>query len=53
MCLRNQGIGNDNDGVGRVRQVRGLSYNDGGVVRGKGIDDASKGPEKTAKAARA
>ena len=52
MCLRAQGIGDDNDGgVGRVIRARRLSDNDGGVGRGGGIYDASEGPETTTEAA--
>ena len=47
MCLRDQVI-DHNDGVGgRERRARGLSDNDGGVGRGRGIHDTSKGSDTT------
>ena len=51
MCLRAQGIDNNNSGVGRVRRARGLSNDERGVGRGRGIYDASEGLETTAEAA--
>ena len=42
VCLRSQGIEEDNGGVGGGRWSRGLSDNDGGVGRGRGINDASE-----------
>ena len=51
MCLRAQGIDNNNCSAGRVRRERGLSDDDGGVDRGQGIYNASKGLETTAEAA--
>ena len=48
MCLRAQGIDDDNGSVGRVRRDRGIRNYDGGAGRGKGIDDTSKGLEITA-----
>ena len=42
MRLRDQGIDANNKGVGRVRRARGLSDDDGGVGRKRGICDASK-----------
>ena len=51
MCLRAQGIDDDDDGVGRLRRARGLSYDDGCVRRGQGVNDASKGLETTTEAA--
>ena len=44
MCLRDQGI-DDYDGVGRVIRSRGISDNDGGVGRGRGIQDTFEGSE--------
>ena len=41
--LQAQGIDNDDGGVGRIRQVRRLSNNNGGVGIGRGIYDASEG----------
>ena len=52
MCLRAQGI-DDNDGVvDRVIRERGLSDNYGGVGRGRGIGDASKVSETATEASR-
>ena len=51
MRLRDQGIDNDDGGVGRVRWARRLSNDDGGVGRGRGIYDASEGSETTTEAA--
>ena len=51
MCLRDQGIDNNRGGVGRVRLAHGLSNDNRGVDRGRGIDDASKGLETTTEAA--
>ena len=45
MCLRAQGIDNDNGGLGGGRRARGLSNNDGGVVGGRGIYNAYKESE--------
>ena len=42
VCLRDQDIDNEEDGIDRVRQAHGLSKNDGGVGREQGIDYASK-----------
>ena len=47
MRLRDQGIDNDDGGVGRVRRARGLSNDDGGVENGRGIYDVSKVLETT------
>ena len=52
MCLRSQGIDNDRVSVGRLKRARGLNNDDGGIGRGRGIDDASKGSETTTGAAR-
>ena len=52
VCLQAQGIDNDDGGVRRVRQDRGLSDNDGNIVIGQGTDDASEGLETTPEAAR-
>ena len=47
MCLRAEGI-DDNDGCFvRLIRSKGLRNNDGGVGRGQGIRDASKGSETT------
>ena len=51
MCLRDQGIDDNNGGVGRVRWDRGLSDNDGGFVRGRVIRNASEVSETTREAA--
>ena len=51
MCLRDQGIDDDDGGVGRVRRARGISDNDGGIGRGRGINDASEVSETTTEAA--
>ena len=45
MCLRAQGIDDNDVGVGRVRRGCGISDNDGGVGRGRGICDVSKALE--------
>ena len=42
MCLRDQGIDDNNGGIGRVRRARGISNNNRGVSRGRGIHDASE-----------
>ena len=51
MHLRAQGIDNDDGNIGRLRQARGLSNDDRGVSRGRGIYDAPEGLETTAEAA--
>ena len=51
MCLQAQVIHDDASGVDRVRQALGLRKNDGGVGRGRGIDDASEVLETTTEAA--
>ena len=51
--LRDQGIDNNEAGVGRVRRACGLNNDDRRVSRGQGIDDTSEGLETTAEAARA
>ena len=51
MVLRAQGIDNDNDGGDRVRRSCGLSDNDGGVGRRRGIEDTSEILETTTDAA--
>ena len=45
MCLWYQGIDNDDGGGVRVRRARRLSDDNGGVGRGRGIEDASEGLE--------
>ena len=45
MCLRDQGIDDDDGGISRVRRERGVSNNNRGVGRRQGIDDTSKGSE--------
>ena len=52
MCLRDLGIGDNDGGVGRVKRARRLSNNNGIVVIGRGIDNASEGSETTTEAAR-
>ena len=52
MCLRSQGIDDDDEGFGGGRRTRGLSDNNGGVGRGKGIYDTYKGSETAMGAAR-
>ena len=47
VCLRAQGIENNVSVIGGVRWASGLSYDNGGIVRGRGIDDASEGSETT------
>ena len=53
MRLRAQGIDGDNGGVGRVRRSHRLSNNDGGVRKGQGTYNASKGSETTTEVAEA
>ena len=50
MCLRDQGIDNNDGGVIRVRQARGISDENRGVGRELGIDDASEELEITEEA---
>ena len=50
MCLRIQGIDDNNGFIGRLIRACGLSNDNGGVGRGRGIRDASKGLEKTTEA---
>ena len=52
VCLRVQGIDDNDNGVGRVRRARGLINNNKGVGRGRGIDHVSKGLETEVKVAR-
>ena len=52
MCLRAQGIDNENIIVGRVRQARRLSDNNGCIGRGQGIDYASDGSDTKTEAER-
>ena len=51
VCLRDQGIEENDGGIGRVRWARGLSDGNGGVVRGREIYDVSKGSDTTTEAA--
>ena len=51
MRLRDQGIVNYGGGIDRVRQARRLSDDNGGVIRGRVICNASEGSEKTMEAA--
>ena len=51
VCLQAKVIDNNNSGVDGGRRSRGLSDNEGGVVRRQGIYDASKGLETTTEAA--
>ena len=51
LCLQAQGTDNDVGIVGRVGQTHGLSNNDKGIRRGRGIDDAPEGSDKTTEAA--
>ena len=51
MFLRAKGIDYDDGVVGRVRRACRLSDDDGGVNRGRVIDDASEGSETTTEAA--
>ena len=45
MRLQDQGIDDDDGGVGREINFRERSDNDGGVGKGRGIYDASKGSD--------
>ena len=47
MCLQEEGIDDNNSGVERLRQAKGLRKDDGGVGRGQRIRDTSKGSETT------
>ena len=51
VCLQARGIDNDNGGVVRVRRASRLSNYNGGIGRGRGIRNASEGPETTTEAA--
>ena len=51
MCLQDQVIENDDGGVNRRRQARGISNNNGGVSGGGVIDDASEELETMTEAA--
>ena len=51
VCLQDQGIDDDNNSVGILRRGLGLSNDDGGVGRGRGISNASKVLETTTEAA--
>ena len=51
MCLRAESVDDYNDGVRRISWAKGLSDDDGGVGRGRGIRDASKGSETTTETA--
>ena len=51
MCLLADGIDHNDGGIGRLRRAKGLSDDDGGVFRGRGIRDASKGLETTTESA--
>ena len=50
MCLRAQGIDNNNVGAGGGRRARGISDKNLGVGGGRGIDDAYEGSETTMEA---
>ena len=50
MCLQAQGIDDDYGGAVRVRRACGIRKDDGGVGRGQGICDASKGLDTTTEA---
>ena len=43
VCLWDQGIDDDNGVIDRVRRAHGLSNDNRGVGRGRGIHDASEG----------
>ena len=45
MCLRAQGIYNDDGGVSRLKQAHGIINDNGGVGRGQLIHDSSEGLE--------
>ena len=50
VCLLAQGVGDNSNDVGRVRQARRLSNDDGCVDRGRRIDDASEVLDTTTEA---
>ena len=52
MWLRDQGIDNNDGGVGRERRAQGLRNDDRGVGGRRGIDGVSKGLETTTEAVR-
>ena len=52
VCLQYQGTDENDGAVDRVRHAHGLSDDDGGVGRGRGLEDASKGWETTTEASR-
>ena len=43
VCLRVEGIDDNDGGVGILRRAKGNNDEDGGVGRGQGIHDASEG----------
>ena len=51
MCLWAQGIDNDDGGVSGLRRALGLSDEDRGIIRGRGLRDAPEGLETTTEAA--
>ena len=50
MCVRSQGIDDNNGGVDGVRRAQGLSNYDRAVDGGRRIDNASEGSETTTEA---
>ena len=51
MCLRAQGIDNDDGGVGRGKRDRGLKNDGGGINRGRVIYNTAEGLETKTEAA--
>ena len=51
VCLRAEGIDDNNSGVGILGQAKGLSNNDEGVGRRRGIHNTSEGSETKTEAA--
>ena len=51
VCLQDQGIDDNNGGVGRLIRDCGISNDDRGVDRGRGIHDVSERSETTPEAA--
>ena len=51
MHLQTQYFDDDDGSVGRVRRARGISNNNRGIERGRGIYDVSEGSETTTDAA--
>ena len=51
MCLQANRIDDDDGSIGRVRRAKGLSNENGGAGRGRGIRNMSEGSETKTEAA--